>query len=151
MKTLVVYFSRKGYVKRVAGEAAAAVGGDLLELRTPERTKGFLGFWWCGRFGMHRWPMKIEHEPVDVGGYDKVIICSPVWVLSVSAPVRAFLEEVSGKVRSVDYILVHFSNPMRYTATRKEMDELLGIKHDRFTSMVCCWGKVLRRREYTNG
>ena len=60
MKTLVVYFSRKGYVACFAREKAEEMKADLLEIKTTERTKGILGFWWCGRFGMHRWGMPLE-------------------------------------------------------------------------------------------
>lgn len=27
---------------------------DIYEVKSTERTEGTLGFWWCGRFGMHR-------------------------------------------------------------------------------------------------
>ncbi len=49
---LVVYFSRMGYTKRTAYEAADALGADIYEIKATERTEGTLGFWWCGRFGM---------------------------------------------------------------------------------------------------
>ena len=54
---LVVYFSRMGYTKRTAYEAADALGANIYEIKATERTEGTLGFWWCGRYGMHRWPM----------------------------------------------------------------------------------------------
>lgn len=54
-KRLVVYFSRMGYVKKQAMEEANRMGAALYEVRSTERTEGTLGFWWCGRYGMHRW------------------------------------------------------------------------------------------------
>ncbi len=148
MKTLVVYFSRKGSVRRVAEQTAQQLDAALYEVKTSERTSGFFGFWWCGRFGMHRWGMPIQPLSTDLTQYDKVIICSPIWVLSICAPIRSFLELAHGQIKAVDYILVHFSFPMRYPGTLQAMDSLLGVQHGRCTSIVCQRGKCLARREF---
>lgn len=58
-RRLVVYFSRMGYVRKMAYEAADRTGAEIYEIMSTERTAGTLGFWWCGRYGMHRWPMPI--------------------------------------------------------------------------------------------
>lgn len=39
-----MYFSRLGYVKKLACEAADETGAELYEIRSPERTGGTLGF-----------------------------------------------------------------------------------------------------------
>lgn len=149
VKTLVVYFFRKGYARRIAESIAAARKADLLQLRTPERTTGIPGFWWCGRFGMHRWPMALEEYAVDPAGYDRVVIVSPVWVFSACAPVWAFCRREAGKVRAAEYVLLHFSPlPMRYPGTVRALDATLGISHAAFRSIVCCWGHVLRDRTF---
>lgn len=145
MKTPVVYFSRKGYVKKIAEEKAKECGGDILELKTSERTKGWLGFWWCGRFAMHRWEMPLEKYATDVSEYDKLIICSPIWVFDICAPVRSFIMCENGKIKSADYVLVHYSFPMKYTRTAALMDDILGIKHNALTSICCVFGKTLRK------
>lgn len=147
MKTLVVYFSRKGYVKKIAQQIASQNQADIFEIKTLEKTDGVLGFWWCGRFGMHRWGMPIEKTP-DVTAFDKVIICSPVWVFSICAPVREFLKQNSGKIKEAQYVLVHFSNPLNYDKTVAEMDKLLNIKHSSYISKVCVWGKTLKTKEF---
>ena len=52
---LVVFFSRVGYGRKLAYEEANRTGGAVYEITATERTEGTLGFWWCGRFGMHKW------------------------------------------------------------------------------------------------
>ncbi len=148
MKTLVVYFSRKGYVKKIAQEKAQEVNGDLYEIKTSERTEGIPGFWWCGRFNMHRWPMKLEEPDVDTSDYDKVIICSPVWVFTVCAPVLAFVQQHAGKIKSVDYILVHFCGIMNYRKTSDKLDSILGIHHGTLTSIRCMCGRIFKVKKY---
>lgn len=145
---LVVYFSRKGYVRREAEALARGMGADLLELRTPERTRGVLGFWWCGRFGMHRWPMKLLPYDTDVSRYERVVIVSPVWVFSACAPVYAFAREQRGRVKSARYVFVHFSPFMRYPKTARALDRLLDARSEGYASAACAWGHVYLRREY---
>lgn len=148
MKTLVVYFSRKGYVARFAREKAEEMKADLLEIKTTERTKGILGFWWCGRFGMHRWGMPLKTIEKDAADYDRVIICTPVWVFTVSAPIKSYLEAVSGRVKSAEYLFVHFSFPMRYDSAAEKMDKILNTRADAYTSVCCMWGKKIAKKEY---
>lgn len=76
--SVVVYFSRMGYTKKVAYEKANEIGANIIELKTKEKTDGTLGFWWCGRFGMHQWRMNIENINIDLKKYKKVYIVSPI-------------------------------------------------------------------------
>ena len=89
-RRLVVYFSRMGYGKRLAYEEAERTGAEIYELRSTERTAGTPGFWWCGRYAMHRWDMPIEPVTVDLTRYEHLTICTPIWVFALAAPVRAF-------------------------------------------------------------
>ena len=135
-RQLVVYFSRMGYGRRLAYERAERTGAAVYEIRAAERTEGTLGFWWCGRYGMHRWDMPIEPVTVDLALYDHVTICAPIWVFHLAAPVRAFCRAAAGKIKEVDYILVHHQNS-RYENAAAEMDALLGIQHTKLTSVRC--------------
>lgn len=142
-KRLVVYFSRMGYVKKQAMEEANRTGAALYEIRSTEHTEGTLGFWWCGRYGMHRWAMPIAPLSINLTQYDHVTICSPIWVFAEAAPVRSFCQQASGKIKEVDYLLVHHQNS-RYENAAQEMDGLLGINHTQLRSVRCREG-VFRR------
>ncbi len=133
---LVVFFSRMGYVKKLAYEAADRTGAEVYEIKATERTAGTLGFWWCGRYGMHKWAMPIEKPPMDLTKYDHVTICSPIWVFSLASPVRSFCMEAAGRIREADYILVHHQNS-RYENAAREMDILLGLRHSALRSVRC--------------
>lgn len=139
-RALVVYFSRMGYAKKLAYETANASGAAVYEVKATERTDGTLGFWWCGRFAMHRWEMPIEPIAVDLTKYDKVTVVSPVWVFRLSAPMRAFCNKAAGKLKCVDYIIVHHQGG-KYNAVADEMDSLLKIKRASFRSVRCRMGK----------
>ena len=137
---LVVYFSRMGYCKKLAYEEANRTGAAVYELRSTERTEGTLGFWWCGRYGMHRWDMPIEPVAVDLAAYEHVTICAPIWVFSLAAPVRAFCRQSAGKLREVDYILVHHTKG-RHEYAARELDALLGLSHMALCSVQCKTGR----------
>ena len=139
-RRLVVYFSRMGYVKRLALEEARRTGAELEEIVAAERTSGTPGFWWCGRFGMHRWDMPIKPVRADLASYEHVTICSPIWVFSLASPVRSFCRGAAGKIRSADYILVHHTRG-RYENAAREMDSLLGLRHTGLRSVQCRMGK----------
>lgn len=137
---LIVYFSRLGYTKKAAYEEAELTGATVYEVKATERTAGTLGFWWCGRFGMHRWDMPIEPPDFDISAFEHVTICSPVWVFGLSAPMRSFCRFEHGKIKAVDYVLVHFQNiAYKYIAT--EIDSLLGINGGSLTSICSRHGK----------
>lgn len=136
---LVVFFSRMGYVKKIAYETANATGADIYEIKATERIEGTLGFWWCGRFGMHRWEMPIEEITVDLSVYDEVTVCSPIWVFSLSSPVRGFLRRSKGKIKKVNYIFVHYTNG-KYKKAAKTADEIVGVKHNKLVNVRCRQG-----------
>lgn len=139
-KRLVVFFSRMGYVKKQAYEAANLTGADVYEIKATERTEGTPGFWWCGRFGMHRWAMPIAPLNIDLTAYDHVTICTPVWVFSLASPVREFCRQASGKIKEADYILIHHTKG-QYENVSKEMDNLLGVSRTTKISVQCKTGK----------
>ncbi len=144
-KLLVVYFSRLGYVKKKAFEEANRTGALVYEVKSTEKTDGTAGFWWCGRYGMHRWGMPIEPISVDLTKFEKVTICSPIWVFALSAPIREFCKKASGKIKNADYIFVHHTKG-NYENAADEMDELLKIRRSSFRTITCRKGKYIKEK-----
>lgn len=138
---LVIFFSRTGYTKKLAYTIANNQGSEVLEIKTTEKISGNLGFWWCGRFGMHKWGMPIENIDVDFSKYQEITICSPTWVFSVCAPVREFCKQFNGKLNNVNYCITHFMN-CKFNKIATEMDNLLGVQHKSFNSYRCRFGKL---------
>lgn len=135
----VVYFSITGYTKKLAYQIANERGADIYEITTTEKTDGDLGFLWCGRFGMHKWGMPIND--IDLSKYDSVVICSPMWVFGVCAPVREFCKMQRDKLKNVGYVLTHTMNA-RFENVAEDMDALLDAKHTFFESYSTQLGKI---------
>ena len=138
---LVVYFSRMGYTRKKALEEANATGADIYEVKSTELTAGTRGFWWCGRYGMHRWKMPIEQINVDLSAYSLVTICTPVWVFHLSPPMKSFCKMASGRITKARYIITHY-NSFDYPSVADEMNKLLGIEAERTTSLCVRQGHI---------
>lgn len=145
-KNAVVYFSRTCYSRKIAYEKADEIGADIIEIKTPERTKGFLGFAWMGRFGMHRWPMPIESLDVDFSLYCKVIIVSPVQVFKMASPVRAFCLTYKNSLPKYEVILVHFRKDSDFPKAFLEFSKLLESAPEKCISIVCKFGKKIQEK-----
>lgn len=143
-KVLVVYFSRLNYVKKVAYQKANELGARVYSVKPTELTQGTLGFWWCGRFGMHKWGMPIAKIAENLSSYEKVIICTPVWVFSLCSPMREFCKKASGKIKRADYVIVHHTAG-KYQNVADEMNDLLGIKAEKVESCSCKVGRYKKR------
>ncbi|MGN1099308.1 MAG: flavodoxin family protein [Christensenellales bacterium] len=127
--TLVVYFSRKRYTEKIAYERADALQAEILELTTDEMTKGDAGFWWCGRFAMHRWKMKINERDVNMEKYNRIVIVSPVWVFRMAAPIRDFVAYYGNQLiaKDVSVIFNHF-NPWLPKGAVNEIRRYVPVK-----------------------
>ena len=121
-KRLVVYFSRMGYTKTAALKEANRTGAELYEVKSTERTEGTLGFWWCGRFGMHKWQMPIEKVNVLLPMYEHVTICSPIWVFHLAAPMRTFCHESNGQINEADYISKSVPDVVSFKSTKPHVN-----------------------------
>ncbi len=143
--TLVVYFSRLGYTRKVAYEKADKIGASIYEVTTPERIDGFLGFAWLGRFAMHKWAMPIDDIRIDVSKYKKIIIVTPIHVFTVSAPIKGFCEIYKDKIKNVDYVVVQFRKDMISRKAFDEMDKVLNTKANSREVVVCKFGNVVNR------
>lgn len=145
--TLVVYFSREGYSKKQAYIEADKREAALFELKVAERTEGYPGFWWCGRYGMHGWAMPVEAMPKMLQSYQKVVLVSPIWVFGLSAPMRSFCTKAAGQIKSAEYITLHFRKNSVFSKAFDEMDALLGITAERRISICCKYGQEVARIE----
>ena len=144
-KTIVIYFSRMGYTQKIAYAFADKENANIYEITTKERTSGTLGFWWCGRFGMHRWRMNIENINIDLKKFDKVIIVSPIWVFDLSAPIKDFCYKYKDDINSYELVLTHFMKS-KFINVNNEVCKIIGKPCKKFTSICIRYGKIKEER-----
>ena len=129
-----------GYTRKIAYEDANKTCAYIKEIKTNEKTDGTLGFWWCGRFGMHKWRMPINDIP-DINKYKSVVIVSPIWVFTICSPVREFCYKYAKDLNRVSYIFTHFMKS-NFNNVSEEVDKITKKKRDKFISVCIRFGKV---------
>jgi flavodoxin len=89
--TLVVYFSRTGYTRRVAEDIARAAGADCEAIRERSSRSGFLGYWRSAREALRGAAIEVEPGSLNPRDYAMVVLGTPVWASNVSSPMRAYI------------------------------------------------------------
>jgi flavodoxin len=99
--TLVVYFSRTGYTRRVAEHMARMMGADCEPIRERKARRGWLGYWRSAREAMRGRRIEIEPATLQPRNYSMVVLGTPVWAGNVSSPMRAYIAKHRAEFRSV--------------------------------------------------
>jgi flavodoxin len=101
MKALIVYFSRSGVTKKVAGRIAELLGCDLQEIVPVRGYSGLFGYLRAAiEIARKRLPEihALERSP---GDYDLVVVGTPVWANTMASPVRSFFSKYHDELKRV--------------------------------------------------
>jgi hypothetical protein len=102
-KVLVVYFSRTGTTRLAASVAAKMLSADLEEICDCSNRQGAVGYLRSLIDTFRKRPVEIVPAGLDVAKYRLVVIGTPVWASSVSAPVRSYLIENRARLPEVAF------------------------------------------------
>lgn len=123
-KVLVVFYSRSGTTRRAAEAIARLLGGDLEEIYDTRNRQGLLGYLRCGFEAMLGRTPRLEGPRREPSAYDLVVIGTPVWVSSVSSPVRTYLAQEKGRFKQVAFFVTQGGGYNRQVF--RQMAELVG-------------------------
>lgn len=147
MKTLVVYYSRKGYVHQAAMKKIKEENADFLELETIENTAGWYGFLNCAKFAVTDKSMTLFPYETDISSYDKVIICTPVWFGKICPPMLEFMKKEKHNIKCAEYVFVHFL-PADVKKIADAADKTLRLTREKVTSIQCVTGHTIKEEEF---
>jgi flavodoxin len=102
-RILVVYYSRTGYTRDIAGELAAAVQGDVDRLDDGLDRTGVWGYLRCAREGLKKRTVQLMPPAYDASRYDVVVLGTPVWAGNISSPVRSYVAANRAKLKQVAF------------------------------------------------
>ncbi len=141
MKSIIVYFSRRGKTAQAARSWAHKIGSSRLEV-IPMAWRG------TPREVLHyviatltRKDMEIDLYKVDFEKYDRIVLMVPVICGMMSAPMRTFVKQEAGNLHNVEYVIVHKGVKMRHRSLIAWLDKTLGEKHLAASSIWAGWGK----------
>ena len=131
MKALLLFYSRTGTTRKVAGEISASLSCayDQEELVDRKKRTGIIGWLKGGRDAQTRKLTELEPLRHDPSCYDLVIVGTPVWAGKMTPAIRTFLLENKGKMTEVALFATHgsASSDTGYRALH-EMEQLCGKK-----------------------
>lgn len=149
MKTLVVYYSRKGYTEKIALAKAKELEADFLAIDTIENVAGYNGFTNCAKAAFSKKNMELFPYDTDVSSYEKVIICAPIWFSGLCSPMQTFIKREKHNIKKAEYIFVH-ALQTDVSAVAAQTDKILRLKNDKYTSIQCVNGKIKKEEEFCN-
>ncbi len=95
MKTIVVYYSRKGSNSYLANKISNALSCDIEKIRP--RLNVFMLFLMDIHLGIKPLKSKIDE-------YDRVILCGPIWVGRFIAPLRSFAKKYKKQIKQIIFV-----------------------------------------------
>jgi flavodoxin len=92
-RVLIVFFSRTGTTRKLARAIHAGLGGELMEITTRRYPRGLRGYLRAGMDAALGRAAPIRTKRPDASSYELIVVGTPVWNASLSAPVRTFLSQ----------------------------------------------------------
>lgn len=109
-RILVVYYSRTGYTRTLAGELAAALDADVDQLDDGRNRSGILSYLRCGREALKKRTVQLRPPAYDPSTYDVVVLGTPVWAGNVSSPLRSYVAAHGAQLRKVAFLCTQGSS-----------------------------------------
>jgi len=125
-KILLVYFSRTGTTKKLAGLIAEKTGAVVEELIDTVSRKGVIGYIISGRDATRRRLTKLEPFKSNLAEFDVVIIGGPIWSWNMCVPVRTFLNEHKSEIKEAAFFCTMGGSG--FERAFKEMEEIINKK-----------------------
>ena len=91
MKALVVFYSRNGNTKKVAGKISRSLKADSEEIFDLKSRSGIWGWIFGGRDAYMKKSTEIKQE-INPQKYDLVVIGTPIWAGTMTPAVRSYLK-----------------------------------------------------------
>lgn len=126
MKTLIVYYSRKGTTNAAAELAAAELGAELEEVVETKSHAGFLGFLQAGYEAATGRAVPIAPPKLSPAEYDLVVVASPIWAGRTCSPINAYLETAGGQIPRLGVILTHADRKNDYHEAAESIGKRCG-------------------------
>ena len=96
MKTCIIFHSYSGITRSVAESLAASTGGELIGV-TPKKAYSKLTAYTIGCMRARNGTCDpVDPDPIDVSGFDLVVIGTPVWAFRATPVVNGAVAALTG-------------------------------------------------------
>lgn len=102
-KILVVYYSRTGYTRNLAGEIVAELHADVDQLDDRRDRCGIFGYLRCAREALKKRTVELLPPVYDPSNYDLVVVGTPVWAGNMCSPLRSYVAAHRAQLKEVAF------------------------------------------------
>ena len=102
-RILVVYYSRTGNTRTLAGDLVAALGADVDRIDDRRERCGVLGYLRCAREALSKRTIELQPPAYDPASYDVVVLGTPVWAGNISSPLRSYVAARKAQLQRVAF------------------------------------------------
>lgn len=106
-KTLIIFYSRTGITGKIAHAIHRDLGGEMIEVETKRYAPGLKGYVEALTDAALGRAVPITSKAASAESYDLVIIGTPVWASSLSAPMRTYLSQKIPHAKQIAFFLTH--------------------------------------------
>ncbi len=106
-RKLIIYFSRSGATRALAGELAEELDADLMALQESRSRAGIGGYVRSLLQASRGVLPPIDPLDVDLAEYDLILLGTPVWAAHASCPMRRFLHDAADALPATAYFCTY--------------------------------------------
>nr|WP_319472335.1 flavodoxin [uncultured Sphaerochaeta sp.] len=132
----VVFYSLEGHTKYLAERLAERLDADLFPIhpKKPYPAKGFCKFYRAGRDASLKWNIALQPPIPELKNYDAVVLCSPIWAETTSAPMYSFLKQSDLASKELFFIATCSGGPAKrcFQRMRKTAKGAVVLGEERF-------------------
>jgi len=103
MKSLVVFYSRKGSTKKIAKIISSELDCDSDEIFDTKKRKGIIGFLPAGKDATFEKLTVIEGVEKNPELYDLIILGTPIWNKRMTPAIRTYITENNSKLKNIAF------------------------------------------------
>lgn len=119
---LIIYYSKEKDILKIVSQYKNTYNADTYEIETSNDVN------FMTKFTNSNVPIKKCN--INLKQYDNIILISPLWFNKVPSPVIRFLEQATGHINNIIYVLYNYNKndqPKEFT----KMDKILNMRRDK--------------------
>ena len=119
---LIIYYSKEKDILKIVSQYKDSYNADIYEIETSNDVN------FMTKFTNSNVPIKKCN--INLKQYDNIILISPLWFNKIPSPVIRFLEQATGHINNIIYVLYNYNKndqPKEFT----KMDKILNMRRDK--------------------
>jgi len=143
MKILVVFYSRSGKTKKVAGKISELLKCEIEEIIDLKNRKGIPGFLSAGTDANLRRLTAIKEVKNNPSLYDLVIIGTPIWSSNISTPIRTYISLYKKDFKNVAFFCTRLGSD-----SKKVFDDMKNLSQKTPLALLKLTSREVKRDQY---